>query len=285
MISTMLPKKLVLFFLILVALMIIQLFLISLKSTKKLNQEPMFRSYHVNFTGRTRTIAQNTHFLQNKVLAQWTSIKTLSTKFTTHLSANPKVFTSITSSHSVKNQATASPTAKEVEAFTSKQQAERTKFQNRHFLRNQVPATRTSITVLSTKSTVHLSTKPKVPASFTSSDVIKDQSTTQAQEPAKFTSEQQMERLNDQATKNRFHPDSKMLFISEFDKSGEVKTVDVLLIILTYHKYFHRRENIRKTWLATCSRHEKIACWFFTDSLEAITDPTDRERILKEQKI
>ena len=253
----MLPKKLVLFFLILVSLMIIQLFLISLKSTKKSNQEPMFRSYHVNFTGRTRTIAQNTHFLQNKVLAQWTSIKTLSTKFTTHLSATPKVFTSITSSHSVKNQATASPTAKEVEAFTSKQQAERTTFQNRHFLRNQVPATRTSITVLSSKSTVHLSTNQKVPPS---SDASKDQSTKDAivQEPAKFTSDQQIERLNDQATKNRFHPDSKMLFISEFNKSGEVKTVDVLLIILTYHKYFHRRENIRKTWLATCSRHEKV---------------------------
>ena len=354
----MLPKRLVLLFSFLVVLMITQLFLISLKSTRKGHQEPLLCPKHVNFTERTRTITQNTHFLQNQIPARSTSIKVLSTKSTTHLSTTSKVLASFTSSHAVKNQATADPTTKELATFTSKQQTggaisqnkhflenqvpvkrtsitvlstkstthlsttskvrtlftsshavenqatadfttkelatftskqqtERTISQNKHFLENQLPVKRTSIKVLSTKSTTHLSTTSKVLAPFTSSNAVKNQATADpttkelatftskqqtermksqnqatvdsiAEEPTKFTSEQQTERLNDQVTKNRFHPDSNMLFSNEFDKAGEVKKVDVLLIILTYHKYFHRRKNIRKTWLATCSRNEKV---------------------------
>ena len=64
----------------------------------------------------------------------------------------------------------------------------------------------------------------------------------------------------------RFRPDDKMLFIDEFDKAKEVKSVDVLLIVLTYHKYFHRRENIRKTWIDTCHNHKKVLTTILTST-------------------
>ena len=68
-------------------------------------------------------------------------------------------------------------------------------------------------------------------------------------------------------SKARFRPDDKMLFNDEFDKAKEVKSVDVLLIVLTYHKYFHRRENIRKTWIDTCHNHKKVLTTILTSTL------------------
>ena len=67
-------------------------------------------------------------------------------------------------------------------------------------------------------------------------------------------------------SKTRFRPDDKMLFIDEFDKAKEVKSVDVLLIVLTYHRYFHRRENIRKTWIDTCHNHKKVLTTILTST-------------------
>ena len=73
------------------------------------------------------------------------------------------------------------------------------------------------------------------------------------------TLKQKAEGTQQHAEVKRFRPDDKMLFISEFDDAKETKSVDVLMIILTFHKYFHRRDNIRKTWLDTCKRHDRVS--------------------------
>ena len=207
-----------------------------------------------------RVKSQSNHVLQNQLPVKRTSITVLSTKPIPHLTTTSLVFPPFISSHAIKNQATEDSRAQEPAKFTSEQPTERVKSQSNHVLQNQLPVKRTSITVLSTKPIPHLTTTSLVFPPFISSHAIKNQATedSRAQEPAKFTSEQPTERLNDQVTKHRFLPDSKMLFISEFSKAVEVKTVDVLLIILTYHKNFLRRKNIRRTWLTACRKHEKV---------------------------
>ena len=294
------PRKYVLVFYLLVAVVLVQLFSMTFKNVSwfivhlpAIRTVPApFRSPNTFQNQSTATAVQNEQAMSvSKQLSKKDDSLVAKNRIrpdsqmpiTTEFSTSVEVKTERTK-HAIKDQA----------AFTSKQQTERTKSQNERFLQNQVPVRRTSITVISTKSTTHLSKTSKVLAPFTASYAVKNQVTADpttkelatftskqqtermksqnqatidsiAEEPATFTSKQLTERLNDQVAKDRFRPDSKMLFITEFSKAVEVKTVDVLLIILTYHKNFLRRKNIRRTWLTACRKHEKVRhqIWYF----------------------
>ena len=223
------PRKYILVFYLLVAVVLVQLFSMTFKNVSwfivhlpAIRTVPApFRSPNTFQNQSTATAVRNEQAMSvSKQLSQKDDSLVAKNRIrpdsqmpiTTEFSTSVEVKTERTK-HAIKDQA----------AFTSKQQTERMKSQNQ--------ATIDSI----------------------------------AEEPATFTSKQLTERLNDQVAKDRFRPDSKMLFITEFSKAVEVKTVDVLLIILTYHKNFLRRKNIRRTWLTACRKHEKVRhqIWYF----------------------
>ena len=128
----------------------------------------------------------------------------------------------------------------------------------------QVTTPEISTTILSTKFSTQSPTTLKILSPSTYSPTSADQEVKTSEEKVTSTVKQTTDSIQTQSTRKRFRPDDKMLFISEFDKAKDVKSVDVLLIILTYYKYFHRRENIRKTWLESCHRSNKVCCICFS---------------------
>ena len=129
---------------------------------------------------------------------------------------------------------------------------------NRLFLQVSTPEISTNIVSTEFTTQPHTTVKTLTPSTY--SPTSEHQAVKTSEEKVTSTLKQITESIKTETSRKRFRPDDKMLFISEFDKAKDIKSVDVLLIILTYHKYFHRRESIRKTWLDSCHRNNKVLC-------------------------
>ena len=57
---------------------------------------------------------------------------------------------------------------------------------------------------------------------------------------------------------NRFRSDPNMLFGDEYEKAREIRTVDLLIIVLTAPSNAKRRKSIRQTWWRSCITNEKV---------------------------
>eukprot|EP00794_Sanderia_malayensis_P004872 gene4872-5511_t len=76
---------------------------------------------------------------------------------------------------------------------------------------------------------------------------------------------------------------SLLLYGDQIVKASKPPNVDLVILVLTAASKFQRRRNIRSTWWKECVNESRVACWFFTDRIDSISDENIRTAIEQEQ--